>query len=75
MWLPRYMARSVAEIDFAFLYSQGYRTCLIDLDGTVVERGMYEVSDKTKQALCGQRLQVFIATNRPKKPRTQATGI
>lgn len=38
----------------------------IDLDGTVVARGTYEVNPKISEVLSSQPLPVYIATNRPK---------
>ncbi len=66
-WLrPDYLATTVADIDFAHLQTQGIKAIFIDLDGTVVERRTYVVSDSIKEALRSQPLDVYIATNRPK---------
>lgn len=63
---PDFIASSVADIDFAILRTYGIIACFIDLDNTVVERGAYDVSDKTRQILVQTNMQIFIATNRPK---------
>lgn len=63
---PNYIADSVADIDWNYLQSQGIKAALIDLDGTVVARGTYEVSDVTQRVLATQPLKIYIATNRPK---------
>lgn len=62
---PDYIVDSVAQIDFKQLYSGGVRACLIDLDGTVVARGTYEVGTDIKKALKAAPVKVYIATNRP----------
>ncbi len=63
---PDYIATSVDDIDFNYLQKKGITTALIDLDGTVVARGTYEVSESTKRHLQNQPLNIYIATNRPK---------
>jgi hypothetical protein len=63
---PDYITDSVADINFDALKKQGITTCLIDLDGTVVARGTYEVSETIKRALRKAPLKIYIATNRPK---------
>jgi HAD superfamily phosphatase (TIGR01668 family) len=80
--LPDFIAPSVAEIDFPFLYRMGIRGCFIDLDGTIVERGKHEIGDELSQILADQPLTVFLATNRPKgrslqdlKERTHAQHV
>ena len=65
-FLPDFIAPSVAEIDFPFLYRLGIRGCFIDLDGTIVERRQHEISDELSQILADQPLIVALATNRPK---------
>ena len=63
---PDYISTSVAAIDFEFLKQRGITTALIDLDGTVVPRGTYEVSENIRRALRTSGLNIYIATNRPK---------
>lgn len=79
---PDYMAQSVESIDFKYLKKQGIKAVMIDLDGTVVERGKYEVSKAISEALKKQELKVYIATNRPQsrslkdlKERLNASGV
>lgn len=81
LW-PDYIASSVGDIDFAYLKKIGVKAIMIDLDGTVVERGRFDVSDKISNALKNQELKVYIATNRPKsrslkdlKERLHASGV
>lgn len=63
---PDFMAEKIDDIDFSYLMSLGITTCFIDLDGTVVERGTFEVSDSTKEKLKHSGMRIIIATNRPK---------
>jgi len=63
---PNYIAASITDIDFAYLQHQGVKAALIDLDGTVVARGTYEVSKDIREYLRKQPLMIYIATNRPK---------
>jgi HAD superfamily phosphatase (TIGR01668 family) len=63
---PDFIVDSVADIDFGYLKKRGIRAALIDLDGTVVARGTYDVSSKISQHLKRQDIRVYIATNRPK---------
>ncbi|MDQ3123252.1 MAG: HAD-IA family hydrolase [bacterium] len=63
---PDFVAENVHTIDFELLKSYGIRTCFIDLDNTVVERDMFDVSEDIKAALRQSGMQIFIATNRPK---------
>jgi len=79
---PDFIAKSVDEINFIYLKKQGIKAVMIDLDGTVVNRGEYEVSDKIHKVLKKQNLQIYIATNRPKskglknlKHRLNASGV
>jgi HAD superfamily phosphatase (TIGR01668 family) len=62
---PDFIAASVRDIDFHFLRELGVTTCLVDLDGTVVERDTYEVDPILAQTLARSGLDVHIATNRP----------
>lgn len=64
---PDYIADTVAGIDFAYLRSNGIRAIYIDLDGTVVNRGTFDVPAPILQALRKQSLDIYIATNRPVK--------
>lgn len=61
---PDFIANNVADINFEYLKSQGITTCLIDLDGTVVERGMVDVAISVIEALRKCGLRIIIATNR-----------
>jgi len=81
-FFPDYISTSVADIDFEFLKQRGITTVLIDLDGTVVPRGTYEVSESIRRALRTSGLNTYIATNRPKnrdlrslKQDLAATGV
>jgi hypothetical protein len=62
---PEYIANTVADIDFTYLYKSGVKALLIDLDGTVVNRSKYKVPKSITKALEMQPLEVYIATNRP----------
>jgi len=63
---PDFIAQSVQAIDYNFLKNLGITTCLIDLDGTVVDRGKFDIDPdlSAKLKTCG--LNVVIATNRPR---------
>lgn len=63
---PDYIVDSVADINFEYLAAHGIRAALIDLDGTVVARGTYAVSNAISKHLAAQPMNIFIATNRPK---------
>lgn len=63
---PSYIAKSVLDIDFNYLGSKGIKAVLIDLDGTVVSRGSFEVDAKLVKYLKKQKVNIYIATNRPK---------
>ena len=63
---PDYIVNSVTDIDFNYLAKHGVKAALIDLDGTVVNRGTYEVSAKLSQSLSSLPFKLYIATNRPK---------
>lgn len=63
---PDFIAASVDEIDFKFLRAKGIKACFIDLDGTTVSRGTFDVDQKVIDRLKDSQLPVFIATNRPK---------
>ena len=63
-WLPDYLTKNVAGIDFAHLEQRGVKRCFIDIDGTITPRGGGEVDEKTLQNLRRMKLPLFIATNR-----------
>jgi HAD superfamily phosphatase (TIGR01668 family) len=63
---PDFIAASVADIDFGYLKRLGVTTCFVDLDGTVVSRGTFEVDPKLAAALKSSGLDIKIATNRPR---------
>ena len=63
---PDFIAPSVADIDFKVLESRGIKACFIDLDGTVVARGTFEVDKKIAKQLKASGLPIYIATNRPR---------
>jgi uncharacterized protein len=63
---PDYIATSMSDVDFNALQKCGIKAVFVDLDGTVVARGTYDVDTKTSEVLSSQPLKVFIATNRPK---------
>lgn len=65
---PDFIVDTVQSIDFEMLAQHGIKACLIDLDGTVVKRGTYDVSETIKVTLkrASQVMDIYIATNRPK---------
>ena len=63
---PNFIATSVLDIDFEYLHRHGIKAALIDLDGTVVARGTFEVASEVRELLKRQPLKMYIATNRPK---------
>lgn len=63
---PDFIAESVADIDFELLKSRGIKACFIDLDGTVVARGTFDVDKKIAKQLKASGLPIYIATNRPR---------
>lgn len=63
---PDFIAKSVQDIDFELLRKYGIKSCLIDLDDTVVERANYNVDPSIVNALKQSGLDIYIATNRPK---------
>lgn len=63
---PDFMADSVTDIDFEHLRERGITTCFIDLDGTVVDRGSFEVDPELGRALKNSKMAIKIATNRPR---------
>lgn len=65
-FVPDMIGQSVADINFAYLKSLGITSCFVDLDGTVVDRGTFEVDPKVTQVLKESGLAVHIATNRPR---------
>ncbi len=66
LFSPDYIADSVEDIDFTLLESKGIKAVLIDLDGTVVSRGTFNVDPKLSNYLKKQTIKIYIATNRPK---------
>lgn len=71
-FLPDFIASSVLAIDFEYLKSVGITTCLIDLDGTVVDRGKFEVDGRIVAKLKRAGLDIKIATNRSANRSLQA---
>jgi uncharacterized protein len=65
--LPDMIAQSVASINFTLLKDRGVKACLIDLDGTIVSAGKYEIDKNTIKTIKQSSLDFYIATNRPKK--------
>jgi len=63
---PDFIAQSVQTIDYSFLINLGITTCLIDLDGTVVDRGKFDIDSDLSARLKNCGLNVVIATNRPR---------
>lgn len=63
---PDYIVKSVCDIDFSLLKSKGIKAVLIDLDGTVVSRGTFNVDKKITTYLKKQLVDIYIATNRPR---------
>lgn len=63
---PDFISQSIKTVDFKYLRKAGITNCFIDLDGTVVSRGTFEVDPGIKQALKNSGLKIHIATNRPK---------
>lgn len=79
---PDFIAESVQAIDFIYLKGKGITTCFIDLDGTVVERGAYDMEQSLSESLKNSGMNIKIATNRPKsrtlknlKNSLHATGV
>jgi HAD superfamily phosphatase (TIGR01668 family) len=68
---PDIICTSIVDVNFAYLRKLGITTCLIDLDGTVVGRGRFEVDPRIGKALSNSKLHVHIATNRPKSRSLQ----
>jgi uncharacterized protein len=63
---PDFIAESITEVDFGYLKKLGITTCFIDLDGTTVSRGTFEVDRHIAKVLSKSGLAIHIATNRPK---------
>lgn len=63
---PDFISPSIPKINFERLKSFGIKACLIDLDGTVVSRGTFEVDAGIRKALKNADIPIHIATNRPK---------
>ncbi|MBP7807610.1 HAD-IIIA family hydrolase, partial [Candidatus Saccharibacteria bacterium] len=63
---PDYIVDSVCDVDFDLLKKQGIKAVMIDLDGTVVSRGSFDVDKKLTTYLRKQSIDIYIATNRPK---------
>jgi HAD superfamily phosphatase (TIGR01668 family) len=63
---PDYIANAITDVNFTYLEKMGIKAIFVDLDGTVVARGTYDVASDISQTLSSQPLKVFIATNRPK---------
>jgi uncharacterized protein len=79
---PDFVANNIADIDFEYLRKLGITTIFIDLDGTVVDRGTYEVSPSISQKLRDSGLDIKITTNRPRsrelkdlKEKLHASGV
>jgi HAD superfamily phosphatase (TIGR01668 family) len=65
-WQPDFIAPSVTTINFQYLRQLGITTCFVDLDGTVVDSGAFEVDVTLARALQQSGMRVMIATNRPR---------
>jgi uncharacterized protein len=63
---PDFIAESITEVDFKYLKKLGITTCFIDLDGTTVSSGTFEVDRHIAKVLSKSGLAIHIATNRPK---------
>lgn len=63
---PDIIAKSITDIDFKYLKKRGITSCFIDLDGTVVSRGTFEVDKRIGKVLSNSGLNIHVATNRPK---------
>lgn len=63
---PDFISESIKTVDFNYLHERGIKACLIDLDGTVVNRGTFDVDLAIGAALMKSGLKIYIATNRPK---------
>ena len=63
---PDFIALDIQDIDFELLATYGIKACFIDLDGTVVDKGTYNVSEGIIKTLRGTKMKIYIATNRPK---------
>jgi HAD superfamily phosphatase (TIGR01668 family) len=66
LFSPDYIVDTVSDIDFGLLKKRGIKAVLIDLDGTVVSRGTFDVDKKLVKFLKKQTISIYIATNRPK---------
>lgn len=66
LFSPDYIVDTVSDIDFELLKKRGIKAVLIDLDGTVVSRGTFDVDKKLIDFLKKQTISIYIATNRPK---------
>lgn len=65
-FFPDFICKSITDVDFGYLKKQGIKACFIDLDGTVVSRGTFEVDPRIGEVLSNSKLDIHIATNRPK---------
>ncbi len=63
---PDFIAESIVGVNFKYLKKLGVKACLIDLDGTVVSSGTFEVDKRIGKVLSKAGLPIHIATNRPK---------
>lgn len=69
---PDYLVSSVDTINFMFLKKQGIKAIMIDLDGTVVHIGKFNVSKEVTDSLRNQPIKIYIATNRPEDRSLQS---
>jgi len=63
---PDIICKSIKDVQYDYLKKHGITTCFIDLDGTVVSRGTFQVDKDIAKTLLGSGLKIHIATNRPK---------
>lgn len=64
-FIPDYLATSILDLDLNYLQENGIKALLIDLDGTVVNRGTFEVNKDISNHLAAANIPIYIATNRP----------
>lgn len=64
LFLPRFIASSIAEVDFDALPGFGITTVLVDLDNTLLVKGSFKIEPTVLEALRKTKLPLYIATNR-----------
>lgn len=62
--LPDFTAKDIHDVDFALLKKLGVKTCLYDLDHTILFHGTHLVDKSVIEYLKNSSLEIYIATNR-----------